>query len=81
MVYFDVFAGRTSRVYPPLPLPERLQLWLDRVDRHIRRFKRPRKLFLPRKFVEALGLPNNIVELDALGRLWSGSDIIARTGG
>ena len=81
MVYFDMFAGRTSRVYPPLPLPERLQLWLDRVDRNTRRFKRPRKLFLPRKFVEALGLSSNIVELDALGRLWSGSRIIARTGG
>jgi len=81
MVYFDVFAGRTPRVYPPLPLPERISLWLDRVDRNTRCFKRPRTLFLPRKFVEALGLPNNIVELDALRTLWSGSDIIARTGG
>ncbi len=81
MVYFNPFTDCKDREYPPLPLPERLQLWLDRVEQNTRRFKRPRRLLLRRKLVEGLGLSSNIVELDALGTLWSGSQIIARTGG
>lgn len=80
MVYFDAFADLKDREYPPLPLPERLQLWLDRVDRKTRRFKRPRMLLLPHKLQEGFGLSSNVVELDAIGNLWSGSTIIARTG-
>jgi len=81
MVYFDMFADHKGREYPSLPLPERLQLWLDRVDRNTRHFKRPRMFYLRRKLVEGLGLSSNIVELDALGVLRSGSRILARVGG
>lgn len=78
MVQFNPY--KDVRHYPPLPLPQRLQLWLDRVDRKTRHFKRPRQLLLRRKLAEELSLSSNVVELDQAGVLRSGSTIIASTG-
>ncbi|OIO54748.1 hypothetical protein AUJ46_02460 [Candidatus Peregrinibacteria bacterium CG1_02_54_53] len=73
MVYFDPIDRKAKwghESYPPLPLEERLELWRCRVDANTQRFPRPRTLLLKQKLVEACGLPDNVVTLDASGNVW-----------
>ncbi len=67
---FTCSIDRKEREYPPLPMPERFQLWCERIERNTRRFKkRPHHLFLRQCFVEFFSLPDNKVSIDDLGRL------------
>jgi hypothetical protein len=47
------------RAYPKQSIEVRLKNWAERVEKKSGRFKRPRKMFLPDKLVEDLGLDCN----------------------